>query len=105
MVTVSTRRGHGEEIEKAKSILATEQEKRSEWSKPTLHHQHPDGLTLTPLHCLNSLHSSFHPRSHHSHRPRTMSFRTLQERRQEDQTAAEVVAREVGGDPPSSTLA
>src|SRR2546430_10828900 len=76
-VTASTRRGHGEEIEKAKSILATEQEKRSEWSKPTLHHQHLDGLMLTPLHCLNSLHSSFHPHSHHSHRPWTTSFWTL----------------------------
>ena len=34
-----------------------------------------------------------------------MSFWTLRERRREDQTAAEVVVREVGGDPPSSTLA
>src|SRR5947207_10576511 len=66
-------RVHGEDtvkrLRKQKSILATEQEKRSEWSKPTLHHQHPDGLTLTPLHCSNSLHSNFHPRSRHSHHP------------------------------------
>ena len=34
-----------------------------------------------------------------------MSFRTLRKRRREDQMAAEVAAREVGGDPPSSTLA
>src|SRR2546423_2529102 len=92
-------------LRKQKSILATEQEKRSKWSKLTLHHQHPDELTLTPLHCLNSLHSSFHPHSRHSHHPRMMSFRTLRKRRQEDQTAVKVVAREVGRDLPSSTLA
>src|SRR5437868_10646372 len=42
-------RVHGEDtakrLRKQKSILATEQEKRSEWPKSDSHHQHPDGYT------------------------------------------------------------
>src|SRR5256885_14601189 len=55
---------HGEDtakrLRKQKSILATEQEKRSEWPKSDPYHQHPDGYTLAPLHYLSlSFPSSF----------------------------------------------